>query len=139
MDTKSQNIEEVREKGVDLDSELDAFFQSLKETGEIRKFIENIKRVIDSHEHSIITLNDNYASILMMLERAELSIKGIQNNAFLSRKKPNEFDAKIKVMEERLKQQFFTKLEQQKRIILWMLTAFIISIVFIVSYVMYWH
>ena len=139
MDTKSQDIEEVREKGVDLDSELDAFFQSLKETGEIRKFIENINRVIDSHEHSIITLNDNYAGLLMTLERTELSIKGIQNNAFLSRKKPNEFDAKIKVMEERLKEQFVTKLDRQKNIILWMLTAFIISIIFIVSYMMLWH
>ena len=139
MDTEWQDIEEVREKSVDLDSELDAFFQSLKETGEIRKFIENIKGAIDSHEHSIIALNDNYAGLLMMLERTELSIKGIQNNAFLSRKKPNEFDAKIKVMEERLKEQFVTKLDRQKNIILWMLTAFIISITFIVSYVMYWH
>jgi hypothetical protein len=79
-----------------MDSELDTFFQSLKETKEIRKLFENIKGVVDSHEHSIITMNDNYASLLMTLERTELSIKGIQNNAFLSRKKPNEFDAKIK-------------------------------------------
>lgn len=139
MDTKSQDIEEVREKSVDLDSELDGFFQSLQETGETRKFIENIKDVIDSHEHSIIAMNDNYANLLMMLERNELSIKGIQNNAFLSRKKPDEFDAKINAMEERLKEQFVTKLDRQKNIILWMLTAFIISNIFIVSYLMYWH
>lgn len=139
MDTEWQDIEEVRGKCVDLDSELDAFFQSLKETKEIRKFIENIKGVIDSHEHSIIILNDNYANLLMTLERTELSIKGIQNNAFLSQKKPNEFDAKIKVMEERLKEQFFTKLDQQKKVILWMLTAFIFSIIVIVFYMMYWH
>jgi chromosome segregation ATPase len=234
MDTEWQDIEEVRKKCVDLDSELDTFFQSLKEikeirdfvgdlpdklmqdqeeiesrkaevehlkssvssllitfeeqakgllfdlqkktedlagdvkssmsefkdvfessasslnntqrerleqiTGayqEIRRFFENIKGVIDSHEHSIITLNDNCAKLLMMLERTELSIKGIQNNAFLSQKKPNEFDAKMKVMEERLKEQFFTKLDRQKNIILWMLTVFIFSIIFIVFYVMY--
>lgn len=236
MDTKWQDIEEVRKKCVELDSELDTFFKSLKEIKEIRdlvgalpdklrqdqdeiesrktevehlkssvssllitfeeqakgllfdlqkktedlagdvrssmsefknvfessasslnnaqrerleqitgayqdirKFFENIKSVIDSHKHSIITLNDNYANLLMMLERTELSIKGIQNNIFSLQKRPNEADAKIKVMEERLKEQFFTKLEQQKSIILWMLTAFIISVIFIVFYVMYWN
>jgi chromosome segregation ATPase len=106
---------------------------------EIRNFFENIKSIIDSHEQSIIKLNDNYGNLLMTLERTELSIRGIQNNIFQSQKKPNEYDAKIKAVEERLKEQFFTKLERQKNIILWLLSAFILSIIFIVFYVLYWN
>jgi len=106
---------------------------------EIRDFFENIKSVIDSHEHSITKMNDNYAALLMMLERTELSIKGIQNNAFLSQRRPAESDAKIRAAEERLKKLFFSQLEQQKKLTRWLLAGFIINIIVIISFLLFWH
>jgi len=106
---------------------------------EIRDFFENIKSVIDSHEHSIHKLNDSHAALLMMLERTELSIKGIQNNAFLSQRRPAESDAKIKAAEERLKKLFSSQLEPQKKIIMWILAGFIVNIIVIVSFLLFWY
>ncbi|MBI5099269.1 MAG: hypothetical protein HZB30_08525 [Nitrospirae bacterium] len=105
---------------------------------QIKIFFKNIKSVIDSHEQSINTLNDNYANSLEMIQRSEQSFKEIQKTVSELIKRPDEPDNRIKAVEAQLKELFFTKLERQKNIILWMLAAVIISVVFIVFYVM-WH
>ncbi len=105
---------------------------------QIKIFFENIKSVIDSHEQSINTLNDNYANALEVIQRSEQSFKEIQKIVSELIKRPNEPDSRIKAVEAELKELFFARLEKQKNIIMWMLAAFTISIIFIFFYVK-WH
>jgi len=105
----------------------------------IKSFFGDIKSLVDSHEQSIIILNDNYAGILKMIQRSEQSLKEIKYNISVLQKKPYEAEDKVKAVEERLKALFFTKLERQKKVIMAILITFIISIIFIVSYLIYWH
>jgi chromosome segregation ATPase len=105
----------------------------------IKSFFEQIKSIVDSHEQSINILNDNYASIQKLIQRAELSLKEIRYNISALQKRPHEVEDKVKAVEERLKAEFFTKLDKQKKVIMSMLIAFIISIISIVVYLTYWH
>jgi chromosome segregation ATPase len=106
---------------------------------QIKEFFNNIKSVIDHHEQSINTLNDNYTGISKMIRSSEMSIREIRITITELIKRPSEPDNRIKAVEAQLKELFFTKLEKQKNIIMWMLAAFTISIIFIVFHMMYWH
>ena len=103
---------------------------------QIKIFFKNIKSVIDSHEQSINTLNDNYTNALEMVQRSEQSFKEIQKTVSELIKRPYEPDNRIKAVEAQLKELFFTGLEKQKNIIMWMMAAVAISIIFIFVYVM---
>ncbi|RJQ21504.1 MAG: hypothetical protein C4560_03805 [Nitrospiraceae bacterium] len=155
MDQDWQELEKVRKRCEELDTELDSLLQSLREIRKIKesvsslperlqqseavienqkKEIQDLKNIIDSHEQKISVLNNNYAEVLKGFDKTEFSFREIQKPLLELRRRPYDVEAKMQSMEERLKALFFAKLQQQKYIILAMLGILAAGIILFIFY-----
>lgn len=108
--------------------------QILEAYEEIRTSFENMNNSIIQHEQSISSLQNNYAEIIKIFDRSELSFREIKRSLADLQKKPHDAENRMRAMENRLQELFFTKLERQKYIILTILSLIITSIIIYVFY-----
>ncbi len=101
---------------------------------QIQKSFGGIKDIINSHEQSIDMLKSNYMEILKMTERVEASFHELQKYISVLQKRPYDIQGRVNAMEERLRAEFFTKLERQKKVIWAILAVLVISIIVFMFY-----
>lgn len=101
---------------------------------QIQNSFGGIKDIINSHEQSIDMLKSNYMEILKMTERVEASFHELQKYISVLQKRPYDIQGRVNAMEERLRAEFFAKLESQKKVILAMLAVLVISVIVFIFY-----
>ncbi len=95
---------------------------------------ESVKNKITLHEQSIAALQNNYAELLKILERSELSFKEIRKSLSDIQRKPYDAELRVKAVEDKLRNMFMTKLERQRNVIMAMVFILVAGIVFLVFY-----
>jgi chromosome segregation ATPase len=96
--------------------------------------IESVKNKITLHEQSITALQNNYAELMKIFERSELSFRVVTKSLSDLQNKPYDAELKVKAIEDKLKNMFLTKLERQRNVILAMLFILTAGIIFLVFY-----
>ncbi|MBI5741054.1 MAG: hypothetical protein HZA16_10060 [Nitrospirae bacterium] len=108
--------------------------QIIKAYDQIQMTFEGMKHTITLHDQSIAALQNNYAEALKILEKSDLSFRDIRKSLSDLQKRPSEMENRIKGMESRLREQFFSRLERQKYVILAMLAVMIAAVVLFLLY-----
>lgn len=110
------------------------FGQIVKAYEQIQASFEGIKNTIALHERSITALQNNYAEILKIFEKSDLSFDEITKSLSDLQKRPYNAELRIKAVEDKLMKIFFTKLERQKNVILAILFMLIAGLIFLIFY-----
>lgn len=111
-------------------AEMEKFERMAEEYERIKRFFDNIKTVLDSHEHSINSLKDNYLNTLKIVENSGQALMEIQKTVSELKRITYEPDHAIKTVEAQMKDLFFSQFARQRKVIMFIASLLVVSIIF---------
>jgi len=117
-----------------IEEQKDRLGQIINAYEQIQMSFEGIKNTITLHDQSITALQNDYAKVLKTFEKSDLSFSEIKKSLSYLQNRPYDAENRIKGMEKKLHDQFFSKLERQKYVILTMLAVMIAAVVLYIFY-----